>query len=155
MVSETQEALSAEPAVSPEMSGIPIGDPIDELASAVDCRIQELINTHLQMILTGAAVPLDTVLNLPGRQRLHNAIGTFHDWSLETRLGLEQLRKSKTKPSGKDTLIAGRINGTLRRLGCNEEWVRRFWSEFYSEGGPDQEDAQRQAASRAARAAEG
>jgi hypothetical protein len=151
MARKTRKASSAKPDAPPRIPGVPIGNPIDELASAIDSRTLELINTHLQIMLTGAAVPVETVLHLPGRQRLYDAIRKFHDWFLETKLSVDQLRATKTKAPGKDTLIADRINRTLERLGHDEEAIRRFWSEFYSEDGPVEPDAQRKAVSRAAR----
>ncbi len=116
-------------------------DPVSELVEAIaGCA------TAIAYAMGGdpeAEIPLH-------HSRLADALLRLHNRWLEVELGLLQVQ-TKGRSSSKPMLIADRINSSLLRLGVGEEGVRAFWAEFYSQDGPTEPDAKRQAASRAAR----
>jgi hypothetical protein len=126
--------------------------PAEEFAVAIDQRIIEFLNMNDYRMLPGAVQWPGLEAHMWGRRRLADAIAYYGDRIFNMDASIRRLLESKTKlPTPIDPLIE-RINRTHQRCGLDEAAIRNWWLQYHRDDeGPVESDAQRQAASRAAR----
>jgi hypothetical protein len=106
-------------------------DPVEELTTALDWRMMELINLYDYMNQPGSLRPTpEIVQRLFTRQRLRDAVQYFFDQLLEQRLDVQQLQ-SRRRPQRKERLIGPAIDYAFsKRTEWTEEQKRLWWKDF-------------------------
>src|SRR5690242_21649699 len=81
-------------------------DSVEELTTAIDWRIMELINLYDYMQQAGALRPSPEIITeFFGRQRVRDAIISLYDRLLEDRVNIDRLQSARQRPPNKSTLI--------------------------------------------------
>jgi hypothetical protein len=106
-------------------------DPVEELTTALDWRIMELINLYDYMQKAGALRPPPEIIEeFFGRQRFRDAVKSLYDQLLEQHLNVQQLQ-SRRRPQRKEKLIGAAIEHAFRnRPEWSAEGKRLWWKDF-------------------------
>jgi hypothetical protein len=106
-------------------------DPVEELTTALDWRMIELLNIYDYVHKPGALKPPQEIIEqLFGRQRLRDAVKSLYDQLLEQQLDVRQLQ-SRRRPQRKERLIGAAIEHAFsNRTEWDEDGKRRWWRDF-------------------------
>jgi hypothetical protein len=119
-------------------------DSVEELTTAIDWRIMELINLYDYMQQAGALRPSPEIITeFFGRQRVRDAIISLYDRLLEDRVNIDRLQSARQRPPNKSTLIRPAFFQALRESEVPEDQIRRAYDRFQSIYEPTSPETQR------------
>jgi hypothetical protein len=108
-------------------------DPVEELTTALDWRIMELIDLYDYMQKAGALrPPTEIIEEFFGRRRVRDAFMSLYDQLLEDRVDIDRLHSGRQRPPNKSTLIRAAFFQALRECEFPDDQIIRAYDRFQS-----------------------